>query len=157
MRHTHLLSAIRQYLRKIVLFIAIFFFPNMGYAIGTLAGIYQPEIDFGKNSYIGYRGEVVSSVKNISYDNEPTLTGSNIFTNEILKQKTSTLSQDKFELFSHGRPGELLLAGQWRDAEHIFNVLGKTILTYRKDYCVVTSDITNNNKFTEGVNYERYI
>jgi len=154
MGHTDLLSAIRQYLRKIVLFIAIFFFPNMGYAIGTLAGIYQPEVNFEKNSYIGYRGEVVSSVKNISYDNEPTLTGSNRFENEILKQKISTLSQDKFDLFSHGCFGELLLGGEWRDTE---NVLGTTILTYRKDYCVVTSDITNNNKFTEGVNYERYI
>jgi len=57
-------------------------------------------------------------------------------------------------LFSHGCFGELLLDGEWRDTE---NVLGTTILTYRKDYCVVTSDITNNNKFTEGVNYERYI
>jgi len=111
MGHINLLSVIRQYLRKIVLFTAIFFFPNMGYAIGTLADIYQPEIDFGKNSYIGHRGEAVSSVENISYNNEPALTGSNIFKNEILKQKISTLSQEKFDLFSHGRRRGVLLAG----------------------------------------------
>jgi len=119
MRQTHLLSAIRQYLRRIVLFIAIFFFPHMGYAIGTLAGIYQPEVNFGKNTDAINMEKVISTIAKASYYIEPTLAGSDILKNEILKHKMSILSKENFDLFSHGRPGELLLGGEWRDVEHI--------------------------------------
>jgi len=119
MGHTNLLSAIRQYLRKIVLFTAIFFFPNMGYAIGTLAGIYQPGVNFGKNTDAINMEKVLSTIAKASYYIEPTLAGSDILKNEILKHKMLTLSKENFDLFSHGRPGELLLGGEWRDVEHI--------------------------------------
>ena len=80
MGHTNLLSAIRQYLRKIVLFTAIFFFPNMGYAIGTLAGIYLPEVYFEKNNYARHTEESTSTMSKASYYIEPTLSDSDYIT-----------------------------------------------------------------------------
>jgi len=47
-----ILETVRKYLEKIFLLIAIFFFPSMGYAIGTPGGFCQSGADLGKVHFV---------------------------------------------------------------------------------------------------------